>query len=57
MKKIFIILLAVAPIACTNEGSTDTNRTDSATIKKDNTINRDTGINSSDTVKLVDSVR
>ena len=50
MKTIWILLLAVVSSACTNndaDESTDTSTVDSA-VRIDNTINRDTGINTID---------
>ena len=63
MKKILSILFIATLFACNNE-STDTSRSDSTVIEKDNTINadtgiynRDTGINKLDSANRRDSLR
>lgn len=49
MKKIFLVFVIAVLFACNNEGDTKTTKgntdaTDSTTVRKDNTINRDTDI-------------
>ena len=56
MKNILFVLLVCVLFACNNEG-TDTTIKDSTVIKQDNTINRDTGMNYTDTATKRDSVR
>lgn len=57
MKKMFFLLLVTFLFACTNPEGTDTTRPDSTIIEKDNTINRDTGIKTTDTTNRRDSIK
>ena len=60
MKKTLVMLLAIFLFACNNEestDSTDTYRTDSTVIERDNTLNSDTSMNRTDTINRSDTNR
>lgn len=56
MKNILFMLFVCVLFACNNE-ATDTTTKDSTVIQQDNTINKDTGMNYTDTANKRDSVR
>ena len=60
MKKLVLsFLVATLLSACNNQAdtSTDNTRTDTSTVEQDNTINRDTGYMSTDTMNRRDTAR